>query len=193
VPRRRLLPLLHPLLLRGVFLLQLLSRLLVPLFAPLSPGLVGVLLLQPLMILFLFLFLFLLELLTLLLLAGEHLVLLLLVILIAVGVPGIGRSRTFKRRKFFGMDRGLGQVVFAAGRIATMIDRRVIRRSAFAGGHDGAAKVSWPPRRGDGRTSVIGGGMQFPVAAGSLLVLNLRTRRICRSCSACSSSGRVRA
>ena len=108
-----LLFLLYPLLLLHVFLLQLLGLLLVPLLHLLLSGLVGVLLLRPLMLLLLLL----LELLTILLLFGDHLILLLLILLIPLRVAGVGRSRTFNRRKLLGMDRRPRRIAFAARRV----------------------------------------------------------------------------
>jgi len=122
----RLLPLLHVLLLLGVFLLHLLRLLLVPLLHLLPLLLAGVLTLHLLMLLLLLL----LKVLPLLLLAGEHFVLLLLVFVVAVGVAGVGRSRSFKLGQVIGMNKRTGAPLTTSWSLATF-GGRMVRRSSF--------------------------------------------------------------
>ena len=97
---RRLLALLHLLLLLDVLLRQLLRLLLVPLLHLLFSCVVSLLLIHSLV----FLVLLLLEFLAFLVLPLLELFLLLLIFLISLGIPGVWRRGTFCRRKVPGMD-----------------------------------------------------------------------------------------
>jgi len=147
---RRLLFLLHLLLLLDMALLELLRLLLVSLLELLGLGLIGILLGQALVVLLLFL----LQLLELLILVVIELLLLLLVFLVQLGIAGVGRSRLLVGRnvlgvsdgrtvgivsrvwRTIGIDIGTGSVV-----IGTAISWRFIASARFLSGNNiGAAK-----------------------------------------------------
>ena len=100
------LPLLHPLLLIGMSLLQLLCLLLMPLLGLLLLRVVRLLLAQPLI----FFLLLLLEFLSLLLLLLLHLFLLLLILLVGLLIASVGRRWTLHWWEILGVDRSRGAV-----------------------------------------------------------------------------------
>ena len=150
---RRLLSLLHLLLLLCVALLHLLRLLLVALFDLLLSCIIGILLRQALVVLLLLL----LELLMLLCLLGGELVLLLPVLLVEFGIAGVGRSRPIVRRNFIGVSEGwtirigsrgitsrvwrtIGIVIVASSRvIAAPIGWRLVASAGFPRGNNSRA------------------------------------------------------
>jgi len=155
---RRWLPLLHALLLRFVFLLQLLSLLLVPLFQLLRFRWRRAALRVPLV----FLLLLLLKLLPFPVLLGVHFFLLLLIFLILLGVARVWRRTTFHRRNIFGMHDIAGTIILGSpGRLRAPSScattcRWMVWRSGLAGLHySTAAKVSGPWCSRDSRLALV--------------------------------------
>ncbi len=125
---RRLLALLHLLLLLLMFLLHLLCLLLMPLFRLLFSRVIGLLLIEPLM----FLVLFLLQLLPLLVLLLIHLFLFLLVFLVRLWISGVGRSIRPVRLRQFARVNVIGPVGIVILRTVGIVPRtvRVVFRPA---------------------------------------------------------------
>jgi hypothetical protein len=126
--------------------LQLLRLLLMPLLDLLSPRLIGILPLDPLV----FLILFPLELLPFLLLLSKHFLLLLLVF------PVFRRNGTFKRWEVSGM-YCVGRRIPSSRLRTARIGRRVVRRTGRPCGHDGAVAKRRRLRSGrDRRPATVG-------------------------------------
>ena len=174
---RRLLALLHLLLLLSMFLRQLLGLLLVLLLYLLFSCVVGSLLFQPLVVLVLLS----LQILALLVLLGLELLLLLLVFLILFHVASVWSGRALDRLKVSRVDGGgrTSSVVLCTGRrtmnkTVPCARGRVMNRAGFSCRHNGAvAKLSGFGSGSDGRLALVRGGSQLGVSVGSLHMLIL--------------------